>query len=1221
MDNQPTEKDIAYLRAHPDVAEKFEAQFGQGTAAAYTNEEGQAAPSQETPQEAPEEDKPSLLGDILQGANHGIQEAVNGAVDGAEFVNDTGWDILNAGSDLLEKADGAASRALESMGIPSRIQITNKDGEFDPKFKTLAESEGDKTLLGGDPTVIGDAAHGERTIEVPEIDVINAPVTTLGNMTSSTTQFIAGAVGMGKVTGLKGLAGAFVNGGLTDALIFDPNDANLSAFMQSNNFAVPLLTEALATDPDDPEWLNRMRNVTEGALFGTALDYTMKGLKGLAKVRKAALAKDDAAIKEGMALIDEAADDASTALKVGVDVEAPKVATPAPAKSLVDIKAIQDAYFDKDLITPDQIADSLWFNTEKMSGSTDAHTMIEMAGDALDRSGALDKLGLDKPETHARVMKDASEEIAEITGANIDDFTAKVAEVATSSRDQAKFVVAGKMALQSTGREISNTITKLEELTKLGRSDVNMEARLIELIDTHANLQAQVKSVQTNAARATSAGKIVTGDGIEAQALSSLELVRSRGGSKAVHDAIEKLKLAKTPADQAKIARKLSEGGVGKRAMQLANEVFINSILSGWSTHAVNITSNTVNMLYLPTERAVGGLLTGNKAQLKAAAYQYAEMRTAVMDGARLAGRVLLNENPVLDSAVKLENMAEGQKAFSAARVGLDKSHAAGSLVEKMGHIIRLPGRLLMAEDEFFKQVIFRSRLKSKLMVDAAEMSAADLKKMGFNSAGEFVEHHAERATMSFESLDKAWKQAVDEGRVAETPKAREEFIRENLGAANEADEYAKDALRVARDATFTTPLAPDSLSGGIQSLANRHPILRQITPFIQTPTNLLGKAFDRIPGMNLALRDSYRQRIRSTNPDIRAEAMGEMATGVAIGTSLFMLASEGRITGSGPTDSKQRALWTADKSWQPYSINVGSKEDPVWVDFSRFDPFAFTLGVAGDIAEMTQAAENDPSIDKTGMMAMMLMGTINNVSSKTWLQGISDVVEMANAKDSPYKAQRFLENRLAAFVPFSSAQRSYNQAGDPYQREARGYLDKVKTNVAGLGDQVPVKYDWVTGEAMDRPKHLLGYVKVSAEGEDTVLSEMRKLQYGFSGPDRKIGAVTLSTEQYQAWNRLMGSVKIGGQTLHGRLEKVMKTERYDIGRERVPDGITTPAESHRVEALTGIISKYKQKARAELFQEYPELYKAWDDYRRYARDAQQGQAQEGDRENILLKQ
>lgn len=1203
---EPTEKDIAYLRANPAVAGKFDTTFGEGASVSFLQPAEEVAIDEavvsqpvtpEVAAEPVEAEAESRFSDgVIGAALHGLQETGN---------------QLNA---AFESADHAMSAKLEEYGIPSRLQILNKDGEFDPQLKTLSESAGDTdSLFGGDVGVQGDAGR---------VELIREPVTTFGKFTSSTTQFLAGFAGARAATGLTGLVGAAANGALADGIVFDPNDPNLTAFAAQNEYAVPLLTEALANDPEDPEWVNRMRNAAEGVIIGGALDLTLKGFRGLSMVVKGNRMGDEAGealVKQGQELADEAAEEARDALDSGLTLEAaPVEAAPVQPSSLVDEDALRAALADKDQVDIEQIAESEWFNTSRMDGPVEAHQMIEVAGDALARSGALEKLGLDTPETFKTVIKDAKAELASLTGGSLEELTSRVARIGESSTEQAKFLVAGKIALQSTGREVGNLAKRLDGMYAVGKVDPEVEAQLLNLIDTHANLQGHLKRVQTSAARAVSAGRINTTDGLDGAAIDALTRVNDAGGSKAVQEAVKRLRLAETPAQQAALLRSMQRGTVAKRAMNVVNEVFINSILSGWGTHAVNMTSNMVNTMVLPLERSIGGALTGSVPEMKAGLNQYVALRSSVLDGVRLSGRVLKNEMPVLDTQVKLDYQNEGMKAITKENLGVT-SAAGGALVEGLGHTIRLPGRFLMAEDEFFKQVMFRSRLQAKLTVDAAGLSADDLKGLGYDSKGAFIEGETEAATMGVQALNDRWDELVLKGRVSDDPEVKATFIKDNLGSANEGgSRYAQDALRVARESTFTAPLKDGTLSSGYQKLANRHPYLRQITPFIQTPVNILNKAFDRVPGLNL-LRGQYRERLASSDASVRAEAAGEMATGVGLSAALVFLSMEGRITGSGPSDPKRRAMWMADDGWQPNSINVGTTEAPSYVEISRLDPFSFAMTVAGDVSEIIQTAQNDPSVDAAGAMATLIGATLKNVTNRTYLQGLSEFVDIASTGE-PRKLQRWMEMRAAALVPYSSAGRTFNQSQDTAAKEARGYLDRIKANTPGMSDEVPDRYNWVDGQPVDNPSKLLGYIKVRSSSGDTVSEEMRRLNYGFSGPDRKIGAITLSSAQFQEWNKLMGSVRIGGKTLHQRLEAQMQRSTYDLNRERIPDGRTTPSESHRVEMLSGVITAYKQKSRAALFETNPELYQAWREYEEYESQAQRGQAPEGGRENLLLQ-
>jgi regulator of protease activity HflC (stomatin/prohibitin superfamily) len=100
-----------------------------------------------------------------------------------------------------------------------------------------------------------------------------------------------------------------------------------------------------------------------------------------------------------------------------------------------------------------------------------------------------------------------------------------------------------------------------------------------------------------------------------------------------------------------------------------------------------------------------------------------------------------------------------------------------------------------------------------------------------------------------------------------------------------------------------------------------------------------------------------------------------------------------------------------------------------------------------------------------------------------------------------------------------------------------------------------------------------------------------------------------------------MGTLKDGrGWTLEQSLAGVMASEAYDMDRDRVPDGVTIPAESHRVAMIREVMTAYKQRARAALFEKYPDLYAAWREYEEYEKAAKSGVAQPGARENLILE-
>jgi hypothetical protein len=1182
---QPTPEDLAYLEAHPEVQEQFNAQFGE-------------QPSQETPQEPEGLGIGGTLLDMGKGVLNGAEEAVNQTISAAANIDD------------------GVGAYLGKFGIP-RLSVMDEEGNFDLSLKTHNAMKGDQSILGGKVGVSGDEV---------QLDQAPEPVSMAGTITEGISQFAVGFLGAGKFTGVAGVKGALLNGALADGVVFDPDDANLSGFMQEHEYAIPVLTAALATDPDDPEWLNRVRNSAEGALVGVAMDTTVRVLKGLARKVKG----DKIGGPEGKIMVENAEDELADLADIISKGETPEPFLLTDAiepksipsvvrkdKPLVDGQVLKEALATRETVTMDDIANSKWFNTDKFDGGVEAQSVIESVGKALKDSGALEKLKLNAPETFEDTIKGARKELAEMIGSGTGRFERRLGRLAVEGKDQASVIVAGKMTLQTLGTEIDRVAKQMETMGKEGNSSLTVENRLIDLLETHANVQGHLKAAQTSAARATSAGRIRTTSELPVEALQ--ERIAKYGGSERLKGMARDLQAAKGPAQRAKMIR----SQVSQKTWGVINEIFINNILSGSKTHAVNMFSNTINIAVLPAERILGGTVQGLQGkgfgQAREGVAQYMAIRSVAMDAIRLAGQSFKNEAPILDSAVKVEYAKGGYKAISSSAFGVDANTIGGSLLDTSGKLLRLPTRMLGAEDEFFKQLIFRSRLQAKLSVAASEMSQEALDKAGYASKGDFVASEFEKAFNNVQSLSNDWDEMVKVGKVMDDPTVKEKWVQENLGGYRGGNKYADDALRNAREGTFTTPLIKGTISDSYQKMANRHPVLRQITPFIQTPVNILSKAFDRTPALNL-LRTRYRDRLASPDPSIRAEAQGEMATGVAIATSVYMLASEGRITGGGPTDGKKRALWQADKNWQPYSLNVGTTEEPDWVEYKRFDPHGFLLGFAGDIAEMKQASQDDPSFDTAGLFAMMVSSIGNNLTSKAWLQGISDTVEVLNSKDRPYVAQRWAENKVASFVPYSSMGRTVNQAMNPEMKEARGFIDNIKKSTIGMSDSLPSRFDWVTGKEIESPSHYLGFIKHSKGDNDVVTKELRELNYGFSGADRKIGKIALSSEMFQDWNRLMGTTRIGGRTLKEKLERTMQSARYDMVRDKTPDDATTPAENHRVRMLAKIMSRYKAKSRAELFDKYPDLEGAYTEYRDFKNNAKSGRAEQGERENLILE-
>lgn len=1224
------------------------------------------------------------------------------------------WDnVSEVPSAIVRGMIGAPTEMLETTANANSVTTDQADNLYEKTInyrnEVLAkrglpamtpEEEADFAQRMGVGLASGGMAVRDERVDFDTNDVVKAinaeeylpePTTIVGGLTEGISQFVTGFAMLG---GGNTLAGAMLKGGVVDATAFDPYEANLSSFLEESGWAKNAVTEALKTDPNSPEWENRLRNSLEGGIAGAALEGIIRGIKFVAVGRKAKteikelgkitdetadeldqvhqdavdaedqitntqenalVAKPDGTFEapdgttykpdgEVLTEVNTSAVDEPVAAKPADNLEAPKAPEDAPQalpdapvrtevdttapdqpkltadeQAGVDLKAqvepevikvnpkielINKQAFDDALNRAAEMGDfdlrsmdeGAQFNFERMEGPVEAAKVIDSFQEILQNSKGFKQMGLDKPQSHQEVVKSALSYIAENTGTDVNKIIRDLNVRETISRDMASRIVAGKMALQSTGREIDNLAHKLEALEVAGKSTEELDRQLVDLMQMHVELQANVKGLQTSAARATAAGRITTQDALT---MGSLDKLAAFGGSSRVRQLAKQLRSIKDDAARAKYIKKAVE----RKWLRVLNEYWINSILSGYTTHALNMTSNSINLLIRPAERAVGATLTGNFNEAGTALKTYVYLGAYLKDSLVMAAKSGWNHRAILDEAVKVETLQTGganPRAISADFLGV-KNKPAATVIDILGKGLTLPSRALGTEDEFFKQLSFRSYLRANIVADSARMTGDQLKQLGYRSRQEFIDSEFTKAFETKVSAEERWQEMVITGKVVDDPKVKEEFVKRTIGSANAKSKYASAALEEARQTTFTNPLEKGTLSYDLQVLANRNPILRQIIPFIQTPMNIMYQAWDRTPLLNL-LRRKYKDELFSSDPNVRSQAAGKMALGLGMYGTLTFLAAEGRITGGGPTDSEMAKLYRNSKDWQPYSLNVGTPDEPYWISFERMDPWTTAFGIVGDINEMIQMGQMSDA-DASSYTAMTIAAMGNNLVSKTYLQGISDIVTALNSKDRPWELENLLKRRAASMTPFSSFVGQTANANDDYLREVRSVLDQLRKQTGFQRDQLPVKYDWITGEPLEKPENMLGYIKVkslSREDKDVALvnSEMRKIGYQFNGPQKSISGVRLSGEQFQRFNQLVGSTEIGGKKLVDRLVSRINSDRY---RKDDDDyNLVSPKDSHRTAILNREIIRYRDRAERILMKEYPELRQAIRDYKRY---------------------
>jgi len=263
--------------------------------------------------------------------------------------------------------------------------------------------------------------------------------------------------------------------------------------------------------------------------------------------------------------------------------------------------------------------------------------------------------------------------------------------------------------------------------------------------------------------------------------------------------------------------------------------------------------------------------------------------------------------------------------------------------------------------------------------------------------------------------------------------------------------------------------------------------------------------------------------------------------TGSAVGATVVSLAGEGLITGGGPSDPAAKALLRST-GWQPYSVKFGDK----WVSYSRIEPLGVLMGISADFSDIAGAVSQN---ERDDLGAMLVSALAQNVTSKTWLSGLSDLVETLNDPDRYGK--RWLNKYAGTLIPTGVAQVARTQ--DPMLREVQTALDAIKARVPGYSETLPARLN-VWGEPIvlqgGLGPDMISPFYTSKEVKDPVSSELLRLGINPGRPSQTVQGVKLEPAQYHRYQELSG--KLAKQTLDSLINSGQWEPLPDAAKERI---------------------------------------------------------------------
>lgn len=517
-------------------------------------------------------------------------------------------------------------------------------------------------------------------------------------------------------------------------------------------------------------------------------------------------------------------------------------------------------------------------------------------------------------------------------------------------------------------------------------------------------------------------------------------------------------------------------------------EFWINALLSAPTTHIVNMTGNALYSAFRPIIKGVtagldfatsgAGKFRPREVYLGEAAADIVGMQSAFREGISRALEILKNG---IDYSLitKLEDIP------------------AAAIKGKKGEAIRLPGRFLVAMDEFFKAINHSGAMNAMLYKEAKRAGMKDLREIA-------------------EYIGKAKK--------------------------NPTPEMLEKATQIARKYVFQSELGKSGQA--LMGVRRKVPGARIVLPFLKTPINITKE------GLSLTPLNIYKVLKKGLSREEKLEAAARATIGVFVTAGLYNMVMDERVTGAAPRKKNERdAFYRSGK--QPYSIKIGDK----WYSYARFEPFATMLSFITDA--LTEAKENKEA-NPINMLQGAALSIASNLQDKTFMRGISDLynaiagVEKYGTANS---AKRYINKLLASGVP--SAVYYTARLKDNVLRNPEGAKETIMARVPGLSEKITPRRN-VWGEKIKRGDSILGTATgfyTSKEKPNKVDNAIQEIGFVMGFPQQSINipkevmeqlgipedrkSIKLTNKEYDTY------VKVAGKLTYKAFDQIIGSKQW----------------------------------------------------------------------------
>lgn len=299
----------------------------------------------------------------------------------------------------------------------------------------------------------------------------------------------------------------------------------------------------------------------------------------------------------------------------------------------------------------------------------------------------------------------------------------------------------------------------------------------------------------------------------------------------------------------------------------------------------------------------------------------------------------------------------------------------------------------------------------------------------------------------------------------------------------------------------------------------------------------------------------------------------GKLATGAAratIGTAGlwglgYLLAQKGMLTGSMPTDPKERAQWEVEGK-QPYSVKIGN----TWHSVTGIAPLGLALPIMADVVHANDRMEQKGKVATAATDLGVAAGSMGKVlTQQSFLQGVSAITDALNSPEN--KGGTLLSNLAGSPIPSTVSQVAHGM--DATVRKSSSFTDRLQAKIPGAESALPARLNTFgdtvsrgSGGALGVAREMFDITSSRADLSTPVTKEMDRLGV-MANPISKTGKLgaqsyTRTTEEQNALASEFGPIK------KAVLDQVIASPAYQ-----------SADDVHKREALLNVLKSLQSEA------------------------------------------